>query len=135
MKLTKLALLLAIAGCAAPGKDMMETRATCTSSPCALTVDIRDCGNVKTSPNRLDIPPGNSNDIVWTIVTPGWTFARNGIEFKSGSGAGLTPVGGSGTTSFRYRNNHSPGTHAYNVNVMQSGSSTVCTEDPTIVNH
>jgi len=131
--------ILAVGGCAAMGDsggDGFERLATCTANPCPATVSVSVQGGrcmPRTNPNQLDIPVGNTNDITWTIITPGWTFVRNGIEFKNGSGAGFSPVGGAGGTTFRYHNNHSrQGTHFYNVTVTDG--TLTCTEDPTILN-
>ena len=131
--------VVALAGCAAPHKDMgMMSRAQCTTSPCMLTVKVTgtDCQRVtiKTTPNILDIPAGNRNDIEWSLDAPAnWKFTNKGVEFKSGSGGGFTGGGGGGTT-YRWRNNNSvKGEHRYNVNVTDGRA--VCTEDPTIVNH
>lgn len=129
---------VALAGCAAPSKDMdMTTRAQCTTSPCQLTVKVTDCRRIKTTPYVLDVPAGNRNDIVWSLDAPSnWTFTNKGVEFKTGSGGGFSSGGGGGSTTYRWHNNHSAnGEHRYNVNVTPDRGQTICTEDPTIVNH
>ena len=131
--------LLALGGCAAmpdSGGGAMEALATCSSNPCPATVTVTVQGNrcmPRTNPKQLDIPAGNTNDIVWTIATGGFKFAHTGVEFKSGSGAGFSSGGGGGGQTFRYHNSHSrPGLHQYNVTVTDG--TLTCTEDPTILN-
>lgn len=132
--------LLAIGGCAAmpdSGGGAIQALATCSSNPCAATVTVTVQGNrcmPHTNPQQLDIPAGNTNDIVWTIPGGNFKFAHNGVEFKSGSGAGFSNGGGGGGQSFRYHNNHPrPGVlHHYNVTVTDG--TLTCTEDPTILN-
>ena len=131
--------LFALGGCAAmrdADGGAVERLATCGTNPCPATVTVSVQGGrctPRTSPNVLEIPVGNTNDIVWTIATPGFKFVRNGVEFKSGSGAGFSPGGGGGGTTFRYHNNHSrQGSHMYNVTVTDG--TLTCTEDPTILN-
>src|SRR5689334_11910073 len=131
--------LLAIGGCAAmlaSGGGGVQALAICSSNPCATTVTVTIQGNrctPRTSPRQLDIPPGNTNDIVWTIAGGNFKFAHNGVEFKSGSGAGFSSGGGGGGQTFRYHNSHSrPGPHQYNVTVTDG--TLTCTEDPTILN-
>ena len=140
--------LLALSGCAAMKEGGgsgggvagggVRTRILCTANPCPVTVTVTGNCVVTTDPYTLDIPPGNTNDIVWTIQnSPGWEFQKppmaKGIEFKHGhGGGGFSPGNGSGTV-FVYHNNHSPGQHDYNVNVTNGAMK--CTQDPTIVNH
>ncbi|HUP96539.1 MAG TPA: hypothetical protein VM073_01285 [Usitatibacter sp.] len=133
-----LAALAFVASCAAPHKDMGPfTRTTCSSDPCRIKVVARGCDNVKTDPKILDVSAART--IEWEIhQNPGtsFTFTRNGIEFKSGGGGGFSGHGGGGSTRFTWHNNNSvKGDHHYNVNVTQDGGRTICTEDPTIVNH
>lgn len=132
--------VVALAGCAAPHKDMgMMSRATCTTSPCRLTVKVTgtDCQRVtiKTTPQILDVKV--RDDIEWTLDGPtNWTFTNKGVEFKWGGGGGFSGAGAGGGTTYRWHNNNSvKGDHRYNVNVTPDRGRTSCTEDPTIVNH
>ena len=140
LPLSILAAALLLASCATTDKSMHpRSAATCNTNPCKVKVIVRDCRRIDVEPDRLDIPAGNRNDIEWEIhQNPGtsFVFTREGIEWKSGAGGGFNPGGGSGTTRYRWHNNNSvKGDHRYNVNVTQDNSRTICTEDPTIVNH
>ena len=140
LPLTLLAFTLA-ASCAAPPKPEMAPRstATCNSDPCVVKVIVRGCDNIRTEPDRLEIPAGNRNDIVWEIhqlPTMNFVFTRNGVEWKSGHGGGFSGGSGHGSIKYRWHNNNSgKGNHRYNVNVTQDMGRTICTEDPTIFNH
>ena len=130
-----------LAACASPHAPMdQRSRATCDSNPCLVKVVVRACNNIRADPKILDVPAGNRNDIVWEIhQDPGlnYVFTRhNGIEWKSGSGGGFSPGGGGGSIRYRWHNNHSgKADHHYNIHVTRDNGATICTEDPTIVNH
>jgi hypothetical protein len=139
LPLALLALTFA-ASCATADKPMEpRTRATCNSNPCLVKVTVRDCRDIRVEPERLDIPAGNRNNIVWELhqlPTMGFVFTRNGVEFKHGGGGGFSSPGGHNSIRYVWHNNNSgKGEHRYNVNLTQDMGRTICTLDPTIFNH
>jgi hypothetical protein len=140
---TGAAAALILTACATPRDHHTQSHTgsgtVCKTDPCVLTVTVRGCSNIKTTPRQVDLPAGHRPRIVWEIAQmPGmsYVFTREGIEFKQGSGAGFASPGGANSTRFVWHsNNAARQPHGYNVNVTQDGGRTICTEDPTIVVH
>ncbi len=112
----------AAAGCNPGGNCTVDVT---VGANCAITVD----------PDPLDVPqPRGAKSITWKIVTNGFLFSANGIEFKSSNNefADPEPLG----NRFKWKNKHTrAGSYEYAVNVVRSDNSlSTCSKDPVVNN-
>jgi hypothetical protein len=108
------------AGCG-PGKCKVDIKVTEGAMPCATaTPDI-----------RYVFKGNKGDDIKWSISTPGWKFAQNGIEFASNSQF-TNPVGGN-TNNFTWKDaNTDKQPYKYKIHVVNGDKK--CDADPSVVN-
>jgi hypothetical protein len=102
---------------------------------CSVDVTVGANCAITVNPDTLDVPePRGAKSITWTIVTNGYTFAPNGIAFKSPNDEFEDPEPQG--KKFKLKNKHTrAGDYAYNVNLIGSGSNpATCSIDPLIRN-
>ena len=91
------------------------------------------CGSgIKVSPDPLFIAKGAEVKINWTIASPGWAFASNGIAIHLDEAEFGGKIGASGTTHVRPHKNKGPKVFKYDVNLVDKKGDP-CKLDPTIV--
>ena len=84
---TTLALALSAALLAACSPRGVQPAPPCTGGVCKASVEVQTCDDGKLSVAPDPIPVPAPNNIEWTITTPGFKFALNGIVV---AGAGFT---------------------------------------------
>ena len=91
----------------------------CNPGVCTLTVTVTSCGGVGgITVNPPYVSVASPQNIRWNIVTPGFVFAANGIEFDPPN-AQFEPQHSPDATEFRLRNHHrQTGDFYYFVNVQ-----------------
>lgn len=138
MKLkTQLSVLIAVIGVLGCASTDIQRVSPCNSGVCKVDVSITACsapGGVAVDPPTLPVPVRQANNIEWTIVTPGYTFAQNGIViadyYKQFDPPHLT---GSGRKITVHNRNTNSGPVYYSVNVMMGATPCVAL-DPWIFN-
>lgn len=144
-------LVLAIPGCAQiqgmegnPQKARSEIEAKypnlrkCTDPSCSVTVTASACNkdSIKADPAELAVVE-KEMVIVWTVTSPGYTFAqRDGIFFKNAPEGEFRCQRSEGRdTQFQCRNRNgqtSPTGYDYGITLVYNGQR--CQADPTIIN-
>lgn len=128
-----IALGIALIGCLSMSGVMA---AGCNSGGnCSVDVMVGANCAISVSPDPLDVPePRGAKKVTWTIVTDGFEFASNGIEFKSPNDEFVEPA--LQGKKFTWKNKHTrSGDYAYNVNLIRLGTNpATCSLDPLIKN-
>ena len=130
---------LLAAGCAAPGpaRDIKTLATPCNQGICKAKVTVVDCskGYLPVTDDPIDVPDSQSGsqNILWTIDTPGYKFAPDGIVAASpGFTGGLVPGPGK---MFLLTDAASLGFHKYTVNIIRESDGAHCKpNDPFILN-
>jgi hypothetical protein len=131
--------VLLAAGCAAPdaARDMKPFATPCNHGICKAKVTVVDCAKgylpVTDDPIEVADSQSGSQNILWTIDTPGYRFPTDGIVFASpGFTGGLVPGPGK---MFLLTDAASLGFHKYTVTVIRESDGTRCKpNDPFILN-
>jgi len=131
--------VLLAAGCAAPdaGRDMKPFATPCNQGICKAKVTVVDCakGYLPVTDDPIEVPnsQSGSQNILWTIDTPGYRFPADGIVVASpGFKGGLVPGPGK---MFLLNDAASLGFHKYTVTVIRESDGMRCKEnDPFILN-
>lgn len=107
--------------------------AVCTGGVCKAWVTVIDCnaGQLPVTPDPIPVP--GTNNIEWTIDTPGYLFPQNGIEIQ-GPGFTNAHVTGNGR-KFVVHDEAGPGSYKYTVRLIRESDNARCREsDPFILN-
>jgi hypothetical protein len=108
----------------------------CDKSPCRVEVTVEAC-RIQLDPDRLGVRHGlHDAEIVWEIVSPGYTFAPHGITFQDRemSKTVFREAGQAEPHRFVVVDaNRGPGSYKYNVRVMK-GEKKCPPLDPYIIN-
>lgn len=129
--LTTVTFAFVVAGCASPRG---EGAGACNEHVCHATVRITDCA-ISIDPDPLPVDR-KSVEIHWDIVSPGYTFADDGIRLKDDDPRQefdhlhRTP---NGLRFMANDKNSFAKTYRYGVKIMRGDA--LCTLDPSIVNH
>ena len=105
----------------------------CTGGVCKAWVTVIDCnaGQLPVTPDPIPVP--GTNNIEWTIDTPGYLFPQNGIEIQA-SGFSGGHVTGNGK-KFVVHDAAGPGSYKYTVRLIRESDNARCREsDPFILN-
>ncbi len=129
---------LAIAGCAAI-TQRIDPHAGCDSGShvCQVAIAVNSCGSGETitaTPSTRHVPPGTWV-VQWTISTPGYEFAEDGIELAQNPGGIFIKRGKTGANGFQWVDNNRAegGPYKYNVHILKNGVE--CTKyDPDLYN-
>jgi hypothetical protein len=114
--------------------------APCTGNNCFVYISVygEDCSNpdnIQAAPPAAPIKRGNANPrIEWAIVTGGFTFASNGIDFRGDSQ--FHDPQALGSTKFQWFDTNSETTrtyHKYTINLLHDGVACPAL-DPGIIN-
>ena len=101
---------------------------------CIATIIVpAGCGSgIKVAPDPLNVK--GMVEITWNVVTPGWKFTGNGIEFKfPKEQKALTFKGKTGDTTVKYDNKGDAGIYKYDISLV--GPDKIdCRVDPTVIN-
>ena len=129
-----LAILVSIGVLGCASTDMQRGK-LCNSGVCKVDVSITACsapGGVEVNIKNLKVQ--GARNIEWTIVTPGYTFAQNGIAIADYYNQFDPPhQTGSGTKITVHDRNTNSGPVYYSVNVMM-GATACAALDPWIFN-
>lgn len=103
-------------GCDDPSNPSHMCRVTITASAC-------DKNSITAVPNSRHIPANGAWVIQWTLASPGYEFADDGIEFRDNPGGIFTKRGKAGAATFVWvdRNVQKGGPYKYNVHLLQNG--------------
>jgi len=107
--------------------------AVCTGGVCKAWVTVIDCaaGQLPVTPDPIPVP--GTNNIEWTIDTPGYLFPQNGIEINAPGFSG-GHVTGNGK-KFVVHDEAGPGAYKYTVRLIRESDNARCREsDPFILN-
>jgi hypothetical protein len=117
-----------------------RTPVACAGNNCKVDISVygEDCSNtdnIQAAPDAAPIKRGNANPrIEWTIVTGGFTFAPNGIDFRGNSE--FHDPRQLGPTKFQWFDTNSETAahyHKYTINLVHDG--VACPPlDPGIIN-
>ena len=142
--LTALAAVAVLAGCASmhtafnPARYEGCDEQANPAHVCRVKVTVSACGagTVSADPDPRHIPANGTWVIQWTLASPGYEFADDGIEFKS-PGAIFTKRGKAGAATFvwvdRNTDAAATGRHKYNVHILRNGAE--CAKyDPEVSN-
>jgi hypothetical protein len=123
-------------GCATSPFGVERKTLRCTGQNCDVQVAV-SCSlglfcTASVDNDTVQVPRGNSPNITWQIISPGYTFPSNGIVIANGGTEFDCHVEANGRR-FACHNNHTkPGKYKYTVNV--TGSPSVPPLDPWIEN-
>jgi hypothetical protein len=122
-----------------PGKD--PTKTCDEKSKCDVSITVASCtpAGIILEHEVLGVAQGSRDvDIRWTIDTPDYYFAKDGIKFKTGDWPKEfdQPEGNRNKYKWRDRNNLDTGkrSYDYSVTIVKSDGSACATKDPTVVN-
>jgi len=108
------------------------------SHVCRVTITVNDCklhdaGSVTASPATRHVPRGTWV-IQWTLATPGYEFADDGIQVKNPGGI-FVNRGKVGAATFQWVDNNSTGngSNAYGIHVLKNGAE-CASVDPDVYN-
>ena len=124
-------------GCAINPFGVDAKTLRCTGQNCDVQVAV-SCslgGSCTASVNNetVQVPQGNSPNITWQMMSPGYTFPSNGIVIANGGGEFVNCHAEANGRRFTCHNNHTkPGKYKYTVNI--AGSPAVPPLDPFIDN-
>jgi hypothetical protein len=112
----------------------LRAEAPACSGECKVQITMSaGCGSgIKVSPDPLFIAKGAEVKIVWTITSPGWAFASNGIAVHLDEADFGGKISASGTNHVRPHKNKGPKVFKYDVNLVDD-KKVPCKLDPTIV--
>ena len=105
----------------------------CNGGVCKAWVTVIDCANgaLPVTPDPIPVP--GTNNIEWTIDTPGYLFPADGIVV-AGPGFGPGHVTGNGK-KFVLNDAAAPGSYKYTVKVVRESDGFRCrASDPYILN-
>ncbi len=123
------------AGGVAPTKG--NGRKGCTQGRCKVIIDVTEGATpcAKATPDMVHVFEGNKNDnIMWTIRTPGWEFAANGIAWKDSGQKQFTAGGHNGSkNTFKWKDaNTDEKEYKYAIHLVNGKKK--CDADPSAVN-
>ena len=127
-----LAAVLLNASCAPFTLENLRS-SVCTGGVCKAWVTVIDCGAgaVPVTPDPIPVP--GTNNIEWTIDTPGYRFPPDGIVVNA-PGFGDGHVTGNGK-KFVLNDAAAAGTYKYTVKVVRESDNFSCApSDPYILN-
>jgi hypothetical protein len=141
--LTALVATAALAGCAALN-ERLDPYAGCddpssSSHVCRVTITVNSCthgtGSITATPSTRHVKDGTWV-IQWTLASPGYEFADDGISVKKPDGIFVKRGKTAAATFLWVDNNNGPsakGQHAYGVHILKGGAECAL-YDPDISN-
>jgi hypothetical protein len=132
---------IVLVGCATG--DVVSPRAThspqCTQAQCNYTIQVYSCDKRGIVPEYdvIHVAKG-THRIHWVIVSPGFTFATDGIAFPGNpselsNGTRVTPKEFSWTDTNASAQGAPPKGFKYDIRILDNGGRT-CLHDPSVVN-
>ena len=104
-------------------------------SPCQAVIVIpAGCGGgITVAPDPIRAMGKAPVSITWKIVSPGWTFANEGIVVKLAGSKFKTASKAPDTFTLQFDPSGPDAVYKYDINLVKAGAP--CKVDPTIVNH
>lgn len=137
------AAMAALAGCAhmgplaQPSPPPHPLPVNCKDGDCTVKITVDGCHANKIYADRepLVVDRGYKGPIEWDLVTPGYSFAPNGIEIFQGLDDEFDSKDHK-PKKFKWKNKHNKfNTYKYSINVVPDAQPRiVCTKDPSIMN-